>query len=225
MNMKIVSWNCRGKFREKYSFLQKLDADIYVIQECENPKIHQKIADDFCSNYYWCGESDSKGLGIFLKSSIKAEKNDWQTYCLRNFISLRINDDFDLLGVWACSPYIEEYYIYQSINIDRYNKNIVVIGDFNSNAIWDKKRNKRNHCEVVKQLERIGISSIYHHITGEKQGQETQKTFYLYKHRDKAYHIDHCFANKERILDYSILDTETWLKYSDHIPIELILKY
>lgn len=34
--MKIVSWNCNGKFREKFSILQKLDADIYVVQECGN---------------------------------------------------------------------------------------------------------------------------------------------------------------------------------------------
>lgn len=34
--MKIVSWNCNGKFREKFSVLQKLDADIYVVQECGN---------------------------------------------------------------------------------------------------------------------------------------------------------------------------------------------
>ncbi len=34
--MKIVSWNCNGKFREKFFVLQKPDADIYVVQECGN---------------------------------------------------------------------------------------------------------------------------------------------------------------------------------------------
>lgn len=36
--MRIVSWNCSGKFREKFKNIQKIKADIYVIQECENPK-------------------------------------------------------------------------------------------------------------------------------------------------------------------------------------------
>lgn len=34
--MKIVSWNYNGKFSEKYKKILELNADIYVIQECEN---------------------------------------------------------------------------------------------------------------------------------------------------------------------------------------------
>ncbi len=222
--MKIVSWNCRGKFRDKYSLLQKFNADIYVIQECENPEKYPQITNQFFEKCYWCGESDNKGLGIFLKSDINAVKNDWQTYCLRNFISLRINDKFDLVGVWACSPYIEEYYIYQSINIENYDENTIIIGDFNSNTIWDKGHGKRNHSAVVKQLSSLGLCSAYHHVAGEEQGQETAKTFFLYKHLDKAYHIDHCFVNKDRIINYKVCDVNEWLKYSDHIPIVLDLK-
>ena len=33
--IKIVSWNCNGKFREKFEEIVEEDADIYVIQECE----------------------------------------------------------------------------------------------------------------------------------------------------------------------------------------------
>ena len=35
--MKFVSWNCAGAFREKFEEIIKEDADIYVIQECEDP--------------------------------------------------------------------------------------------------------------------------------------------------------------------------------------------
>ena len=41
--MKIISWNCNGKFREKFSAILEEDADIYVIQECENPADITKV--------------------------------------------------------------------------------------------------------------------------------------------------------------------------------------
>ena len=221
--MKIISWNCRGKFREKFSVIQNENADIYVIQECENPEKYKKIFAGFLSNYVWCGEKDSKGLGIFVQPNVKMQVNNWPLYCLRHFISVKINDSIDLLGVWASPPYIEEYYIYQSINIDNYGENTLIIGDFNSNVIWDKEHGKRNHSAVVAELKEKNIVSAYHYVTGEEAGQETQSTFYLYKHNDKKYHIDYCFLNPMHIKDFQILNSNEWLQYSDHMPIQIVI--
>ena len=57
--MKIVSWNCAGAFREKYTSIIEEDADIYVICECENPakqdeNDYPKFAGD---NYFWTGKN------------------------------------------------------------------------------------------------------------------------------------------------------------------------
>lgn len=221
--MKVISWNCRGKFREKFPIIQKLNADVYVIQECENPERYEKIFSNFLTDFVWYGEKDSKGLGIFVKPNIKMEPNHWPTYCLRHFISVKLNNAIDLLGVWASSPYIEEYYIYQSINIDRYGDNTVIIGDFNSNAIWDKKHGKRNHSAVVAELKAKNLVSAYHHTTGESAGKETASTFYLYKHDNKKYHIDYCFLNPTLIKDFQILNSKEWLNNSDHVPIQITL--
>ena len=161
--MKIISWNCNGKFRTKFKEIEKEDADIYVIQECENPKFTKENEyKKFASNYIWIGETNNKGLGIFAKENIKLEKNNWEAYCLRNFLSVRINNE-----------------------------------------------------ELV---------SAYHYYCNEEQGEETQKTFYLYKHLDKGYHIDHCFIKKDRIKKYQILFDEKWLKCSDHMPVILEIK-
>lgn len=221
--MKIISWNCSGKFREKFSAIQKENADIYVIQECENPEKYPEQFSVFFENYVWFGEKSSKGLGIFVKPSVKMESNKWPCYCLRHFISVKINGHIDLVGVWASPPYIEEYYIYQSINIDNYGENTLIVGDFNSNVIWDKKHGRRNHSAVVAELKAKNIVSAYHYVTQEKEGQETQSTFRLYKHSDKKYHIDYCFVNPSRMKDFQILDSEDWLQYSDHMPIQVII--
>ena len=37
--MKIVTWNSQSKFAENFKEIKKQNADIYVIQECENPQI------------------------------------------------------------------------------------------------------------------------------------------------------------------------------------------
>ncbi len=218
--MRIVSWNCAGKFREKFQSILPLNADIYVIQECENPA--ESICEsyrEFAQNYLWIGETKNKGLGVFARKEMSIKENSWSKYCLRNFLSVRINDCFDLVAVWACKPYIEEYYIYQNINLPNYNKNTIIIGDFNSNVIWDKKHDSRTHGSIVRQLEDIGLYSVYHFLTGESQGNEKTPTFYLYRHTDKGYHIDHCFAAKNIIQSYRILQDSDWLKKSDHLPI------
>lgn len=220
--MKILSWNCNGKFREKFQETTTIDADIYVIQECENPAETTCAAyRNFAKNYLWTGESKNRGLGVFAREGICLKENNWQKFCLRNFLSVRINDCFDLVAVWACKPYIEEYYIYQSINISNFNDTTIIIGDFNSNAIWDKKHYTRTHSAVVRQLNEIGICSAYHHQTNEAQGSETEATFYLYRHFDKGYHIDHCFTAAKNVQSYRVLHSLDWLEKSDHIPILL----
>jgi len=74
--MKIVSWNCASKFREKYTSIIEEDADIYVICECEDParakvKEYVEFAGD---NYFWTGDGKDKGLGIFAGSHVKLVK-------------------------------------------------------------------------------------------------------------------------------------------------------
>lgn len=218
--MKILSWNCNGALRKKYKYINELDVDVFVIQECENPaECLDKQYLEFAKNYLWVGYNKHKGLGIFGNKDIILSRINWNAYCLRHFISVRINNKYNLLGVWTNHPiYIEEYYIYQNININNFDKNTIIIGDFNSNAIWNKHHKQRNHSKVVEELEKIGLKSVYHYIFNEQQGKETHGTFYMHKDINKQYHIDHCFANIKLVKNYEILD-KRYLKYSDHVPI------
>ena len=70
--MKIVSWNCNCKFREKFAKIRDLDADVYIIQECENPAGYKGTDyDHFAKDHIWTGDNmnkitagDQTGCGI-----------------------------------------------------------------------------------------------------------------------------------------------------------------
>ena len=101
--MRIVTWNCNGAFRKKYSRLKIDDKypDILVIQECENPKV-VKYPLEFEHEYkykLWVGGNKNKGLGIFSK--IEIIENNWDSENLKYFISCNIDNKFNLLGIWS----------------------------------------------------------------------------------------------------------------------------
>lgn len=219
---KIISWNCNGKFREKYKTISILDGDIYIIQECENPAESQN--NDYkmwANNYIWIGQNKNKGLGVFAKNGIELKKLQWNEICLKYFLPINVNDQFTLLAVWTQNPYIEEYYIYQQLNKQYYNENTILFGDFNSNKNFDYKyvtRKERGHTATVEELKFLGLVDAYHYISQEDQGQESLHTFYLYRKIERGYHIDHCFISPKKLLAYTVLDNSYWLTFSDHMP-------
>jgi endonuclease/exonuclease/phosphatase family metal-dependent hydrolase len=97
-----------------------------------------------------------------------------------------------------------------------------MIGDFNSNSIWDKKHRASNHTDVVKLLERKGIFSLYHLYQKQVQGKEQHPTYYMYRHLTRPYHIDYCFASADfvsKLKSVEIGDFNLWKMYSDHSPL------
>jgi exonuclease III len=112
--------------------------------------------------------------------------------------------EYTLYAIWANNPsdpngqYIEQ--VWKAINYyDNFltNKKTILIGDFNSNTILDKKNREGNHSNVVKRLEEKKIFSSYHLFHKQIQGKEQHPTLYLYRHKDKPYHIDYCFISKD----------------------------
>lgn len=136
--MRLVTWNCNGKFREKFRAIALLDADLYVIQECENPVASSAEGYRvFAENHPWIGKNRSKGLGIFARPSLSLELLGWDTDGLDYFLPCRAAGIVDVVGVWAMKPYTRQYLDFQTRNYCRYGESSIVLGDFNSNARWD----------------------------------------------------------------------------------------
>lgn len=98
--MKIVSWNANCKFREKYTEVVKLGADIYMIQECENPETSKNSEyREFVKNGFWIGDIPFKGLMVFSPNpEIKLDLLNWGTQGYRFFLPVRVNEWFTLVG-------------------------------------------------------------------------------------------------------------------------------
>ena len=228
--MKIVSWNANGKFSQKFPTILEEDADIYVIQECENPLIidSEEYA-DFASNYFWVGENQYYGLGIFAKDNVKLELMDLDAKGLRYFIPVNVNDDFNLLGVWINPDMEGSKVLHYPKEITKYyeehkdsgffNEDMIICGDFNCDVRLADKRHGKNVLEMAEKLSEKGLVDTYHYLTGEPQGEESIATFHWYRKLDKRFHLDHVFSSPDKVKNLQIGNADKWLELSDHMPI------
>ncbi len=235
--MKLVTWNCNGAFRNKYEHISCFDADIYIIQECENPieskSLNYKV---WSENHLWIGDSKNKGLGIFAKKEIKLTALNWSSIfnnqTVKHFLPCTINQSFNLLGVWTHKNnssyfgYIGQFWKYLQINKNNFS-DIILAGDFNSSSLWHHKDCWWNHSDVINELNEMGIESFYHKFYNEEQGKETNPTLYFQKNIDKKYHIDYFFGVKkftENLSKFHIGTATKWLELSDHMPMVCEIK-
>lgn len=232
--MKIITWNCNGAFRKKFEHILGLGADIFVIQECEDPSRTVGDYNNWAQNYIWIGANKHKGLGIFANNNdIMLQKLEFHDDGLQLFLPCRINDAMNLIAVWTKQTksrdyrYIGQFWRYLQLHkAEIACEPTLICGDFNSNVCWDKYHRGWSHSDVVRELEEIGVVSLYHELSHENQGRETTPTFYLQRNLEKPYHIDYAFVSKHLIgLDASIEigKQEKWLSHSDHMPLILTL--
>jgi exodeoxyribonuclease-3 len=145
-----------------------------------------------------------------------------------------VNDELTILGVWTKADksneifgYIGQFWKYLQIHRDVLSKaRTLVVGDFNSNSIWDKPERWWNHSDVIKELRDIELESVYHFQLQESQGKETKPTFFLQRNRDKPYHIDYIFASSDLLnnCELEVGQHDDWLPFSDHMPLCLSIK-
>ena len=228
--MRIVSWTCNGALRKKLPQLLSLNADVYIVQECEDPEDSNDIEyRNWATGSLWAGKNKHKGLGVFSISSQLAML-DWDNDGLESFIPFTVDSKLTALAVWtrhANSPtfrYIGQLWKYLQAHKTKFEKrSMIICGDLNSNACWDVWDRWWNHSDVVRELSTIGIESVYHRCTGEPQGKETQPTFFMHRKRARPYHIDYAFASADlfQVSSISVGKAEEWLAFSDHMPIVL----
>lgn len=231
--MKLITWNCNMAFRKKAAFILPYNPDIAVISECESPeKLKLPTDSKLPTDILWYGTNPHKGVGIFSYGDYRFQLLDCHNPSFKNILPIAVTGgkvDFTLFAVWANNPEDKDgQYVTQVWKAINYYEDLIretktiLIGDFNSNTIWDKPRREGNHTTVVNQLESKKIYSTYHKYFNQIQGKEEHPTLYLYRHENRPYHLDYCFASNDFIemLDHVEVGTyQDWTMHSDHKPL------
>ena len=248
--MKIVSWNCKaispydkeGFTEEKARYIEKYNADIYVIQECTDYDV-DKLKNFKITNLWYGDNFDSKyGIGIFT-DMFNVELLDIHNSEFRYIVPYRLsnkNMEFVLFAVWTKDKdknnnkieYTEQ--TWKAINFSEYKDllsgSVMLIGDFNSNNYWSEKYKSKkmpSHNNIIDKLKEYNIESAYHKFYSCENGNENDPTLLWQMNRSKTYHIDYCFASSDfDIENVKIGSIEEWenTKYSDHCPLIIEFK-
>lgn len=220
-------------FRKKANKILSFNPDVLIVQECEHiDKIIFEASLPQPTSAVWYGDSVHKGLGVFSFNGFRLRKCRNHNAALKTIAPIEIiSNTYNvmLFAIWAnnASDPDGQYVTQVWKAIHHYSRQIkgkqtILAGDFNSNAIWDRKSRIGNHSDVVAKLANKGIKSCYHHHHNQAHGREAHPTFFLYKHEDKPYHLDYCFASSDltdSILNVEIGQHKDWYPYSDHVPI------
>jgi len=224
-------------FRKKAAHILAHNPDILVIPECEHPENLQfEEGIQKPNNIVWFGKNRHKGLAVLSYNNFKLKVLNDHTEDFRMVIPILVwrgKFKLTLFAVWANNPgdpdgpYVEQ--VWKAINYYETlltGRRTILAGDFNSNTIWDKEHKTGSHSNVVKFLEKKKIFSSYHLHHKQTQGEEEHPTLYMYRHKNKPYHLDYCFVSKEfakKIQSVEVGEHEHWSKYSDHVPLIVTL--
>jgi len=207
-----------------------------VIQECENA---EKIVfpDTQPTDVYWYSDGGKKGIGLFSFSDYRFTlKNEFESK-FRYIIPVEVSSSgqsFTLMAVWAMNNkenrlarYIGQVWLAIQHYEHLLEESVILIGDLNSNKIWDYKDRVGNHSDVVKKLETFNICSLYHLLYNQPQGGEKHPTLFMNRKIERPYHVDYCFASSdfiEKVNSFQIGSFTEWSKYSDHCPLIIDFK-
>lgn len=217
-------------FARKAQHLFALDPDIAIVPECAKSVVSS--VHPYGYSGLWVGANQHKGLAVFYRHDWSATVTAKPLGKWITLIRMEGAVTFNLMAVWACpaGSHRESYVgqIYRCIT--KHDKRIsclplVIAGDFNSNAIWDKERPGRNHTEVVRLFKAWGSLSAYHAHFKEVHGAETRPTYYFQHNQNKPYHLDYVFAPKAwRVQSVEVGSFQEWGRLSDHVPVIVDLK-
>jgi exonuclease III len=230
--MRIATWNVNnGDMMSKlFRLVERFHPDLAVLTEASKPM--SKLP-----NVHWVKDSQTRGIAVYVSPGLSISPisaNGPFHPCVHGYrISGR--SSFDLLACWSHAGKRKDDYRECWVDgIARYEKylkakDIIIAGDLNDNAIWDRDYPWHPPIKTIFDgyREQYNVVSAYHKFRKEEYGKELEKSLCFLKNRSKRYHIDYILlpqAWMDRVTAVSLGDHGDWLKLSDHMPLMVEIK-
>lgn len=169
--IRVVTWNCRNSLTKHPEWLDLLDWDVAVIQEC--------VADDLArfgeGRWEWNGYGSTKGMGLVARNdhTIRELEPPTEAGC---HLAVEILDrshkpQFTLLGIWTVkldgdgrASYAQQF----AQVIDQWHDRIrdgrvVIAGDVNTAL---ELASPSQHRRDLERLAALGVRSAFHEANG-----------------------------------------------------------
>ena len=209
-------------YYKKRHLIEALQPDVLILQEVAKKDI-SSAEYPFAA---WTGSNPNKGLGVLGIASSRYRVTEPVDPNLPWHLPFSV-DGLNVVALWAHQLNRELRYVRVTHEIvDRHagflsGDKALLMGDFNSNTVWDKVHPGRNHSMLVEKLGGLGLSSVYHRDEGKNQGAESTKTYFHTRNQRFGHHIDYAFLSDGVPAQLTVGDSEDWLAHSDHMPLIL----
>lgn len=223
--MRLLVWNCAGKFRVKAQVVLGIAPDIAILSEAPSDFLDHLGGN---TSGCWLGASGEVGVavagfggwGVSEAGVTVAERYFLPTTATKDATSLQI--------VGACIKRTTSYtaptrsalrYLSEFIQA----KPSILAGDFNQSVMFDKKRPpEQRFMQVLQDLRNLGLRSAWHENSGEDFGAEATPTLYWRWQRGATFHIDYAFVSdaiKVHSAHLGSYDQYVASGLSDHVPL------
>ena len=223
--VRVATWNCNGRLRDKLDRVRTLAADVLVVPESSREDI-ASAARALEAGSHWAGAIGTKGLGVLVRAPYRVAS----VVATRDVqVAFRVvldgPEDLEVVAVWACGGGLRAYTDVLHAVLDAHGAALsarpcVLAGDLNSNARFDRST-EGGHTRFVARLHDLGYESAYHAHHNEAHGAETRPTFFMNRKRESVHHLDYVFVPRAWLprLCVEVGAPEAWLEASDHSPV------
>jgi hypothetical protein len=221
--VRLGTWNCQMGFARKARRLEELELDIAIVQECSE----RDWAVHGPEGGLWFGSNPRKGLGVGSPSgAYTLEAAGPPSFRWLVPLSAEGPMPFNLLATWSFNhrqPGVRRLFsdaLTEHASVFAAGPTVVA-GDFNDCVIWDTPR-RPHHRQTVERLRGYGLMSAYHAVTRAEYGEEPDPTLWMYRHEQRAYHIDYVYVPEAwlpRLCGVAVGSYAGWARDSDHAPV------